>query len=104
MTDKLTWTQKSTQWNGALGTHWDLAGLFIIRHQPETDEWVVTTSLPAHYRVGVKGSWQPTLEDAKREAEETLTEFYRLMKKSMEPAKPRKKADSDGATRRRADG
>ncbi|MCY0955815.1 hypothetical protein [Streptomyces sp. H27-H5] len=91
MSGKLTWTQKSTQWIGSLGSDFSLAALFTARQGDEKSEWTLKTSLPGYFGVGAYGSRYDSLEAAQERAEQVLKEFYHLLKENMEPAKPRKK-------------
>ncbi|MFI7083815.1 hypothetical protein ACIBUR_09435 [Streptomyces anulatus] len=77
------------QLNGEFEKDGKVPALFYISVSERDGGLRLKTSLPGNFRVGPFGHAVDSVEDGKALAEEVLREFYRALKKHMEPVKPK---------------
>ncbi|MEV6313574.1 hypothetical protein AB0M10_33935 [Streptomyces sp. NPDC051840] len=94
---KLQWRQagqrgvdEGGQLNGEFEKDGEITSLFHIKVSGLDETLHLHTSLPGKFRVGAYGFRIDSVEHGKAYAEEVLRDFYRTLKRYMEPAKPRK--------------
>lgn len=88
--ERLTWRQVGKRENSyfvaQLGDDEALSAIFTLQpdeHRPE--QWLLKTTLPGYHMVGAMGTSGATREGMEQYAEDALADFYKRMKKVMEP-------------------
>ncbi|MFH9731944.1 hypothetical protein [Streptomyces sp. NPDC017260] len=91
---KLQWYEVGASVNGGFGKESDFPALFQIKRSDRDGGLRVHTTLPGHFRVGAFGFGVDSIEQGQAYAEEVLKDFYRALKKQMEPKKAPARASS----------
>lgn len=93
---KLEWYKVGSQLNGGFGKDSEFPALFLIKTSERDGSLRVHTTLPGHFRVGAFGFEVDSTEQGQAYAEEVLKDFYRELKKRMEPKKAPARAGGKG--------
>lgn len=95
----MQWYEVGASVNGGFGKDSDFPAIFSIKTSDRDGSLRVHTTLPGYFRVGAFGFGVDSIEQGQAYAEEVLKDFYRALKKQMEPRKTPAKTGGKGGSK-----